>query len=206
MAKNKNDYFKLLEQQIEYCVQASELLAEIVTGYSAEKIQVQTEQMHKIEHMADELHHEILTKLAAEFITPIDQEDILNLVQIIDDITDALDEIVFEFYMFHITQMPESAPELAKLVDNCIKALREALKEFKSFKKPARLFSLLVDVKNIESQADKVYVKAVYDLFSLEKDSKALIGGKEIYESFESCCDLCEHATKVIEQIIIKNT
>ena len=31
-------------------------------------------------------------------------------------------------------------------------------------------------------------------------------GSKAIYESLENCCDLCEHASDVIEQIIIKNT
>ena len=31
MAKNKNDYFKLIEEQIGFCVQASELLEEILT-------------------------------------------------------------------------------------------------------------------------------------------------------------------------------
>lgn len=38
-----------------------------------------------------------------------------------------------------------------------------------------------------------------------EADAKTLIGHKEIYDSLEECCDLCEHAADVIEQII-KNT
>ena len=31
MAKNKNDYFKLTESQVEFCVQAAELLEEILS-------------------------------------------------------------------------------------------------------------------------------------------------------------------------------
>ena len=27
-----------------------------------------------------------------------------------------------------------------------------------------------------------------------------------VYECLENCCDLCEHAADVIDQIIIKNT
>lgn len=56
-------------------------------------------QMHDIEHRADEIHHDILKKLSTEFITPIEQEDILCLVQIIDDITDALDEVILDVYI-----------------------------------------------------------------------------------------------------------
>lgn len=206
MAKKKNDYFKLAEQQIEYCVQASELLEEIICNYSTETIEEQQHKMHQIEHTADQIHHDILTRLSAEFITPIDQEDILLLIQIIDDVTDALDEVILEFYMYHIASIPVDAPELSKVVNRCVKALYEAIKELKNFKKPQTLRKLLVNVNSIEGEADKLYVEAVHNLFATDCDNKTLIGSNAIYESLEECCDLCEHASDIIEQIIIKNT
>lgn len=204
--KNKNDYFKLMEQQVEYCVQASELLEQILCNFSTQDLSSQREKIHEIEHKADEIHHDILRRLSAEFITPIDQEDILRLVQIIDDVTDALDEVVLEFYMFHIEKMPMNAPELSKIVNRCVKALYEAVKELKNFKKPEALRTLLVEVNTIESEADSMYVETIHTLFGNEVDSKVLISSKSIYESLENCCDLCERAADVIEQIIIKNT
>ena len=204
--KNRNDYFKLMEEQLEYSVQASELLEEILCNFSAKEVPAQREKIHSIEHRADEIHHDILAKLSAEFITPIDQEDILRLVQIIDDVTDALDEVVLEFYMFHIDKMPVHAPELSKIVNHCVKALYEAVKELKNFKKPEALRKLLVEVNTIESDADNIYVEAIHELFEKETESKVLISSKAIYESLENCCDLCERAADVIEQIIIKNT
>lgn len=206
MGKNKNDYFKLIEQQVAYCVEASDLLEKILCGFSAGKLPEQRKKMHQIEHEADGIHHSILTKLSAEFITPIDQEDILHLVQIIDDVTDALDEVVLEFYMYHISFVPANADELSKIVNRCVKALQKAVKELKNFKKPSTLRALLVDVNTIEGEADAVYVEAIHNLFAASAEHKILIGGKAIYESLENCCDLCEHAADVIEQIIIKNT
>ena len=206
MAKMKNDYFKLVEQQVECCVQASDLLANILNNYSPEKLNAQRTEMHHIEHQADEIHHDILTRLSAEFITPIDQEDIVHLVQIIDDVTDALDEVVLDFYMFHIDKAPTDAPAFAGLVNRCVKALLEAVKELKNFKKPDTLRKLLVKVNSIEGEADNAFVEAIHNLFGTETESKVLIGSKAIYESLENCCDLCEHASDVIEQIIIKNT
>ena len=206
MAKVKNDYFKLIEKQVDYCVQASDLLADILHNYSPENLNAQREEMHKIEQQADEVHHDILTKLSAEFITPIDQEDIVHLAQIIDDVTDALDEVVLDFYMYHIDKAPVDAAALAKTVSRCVKALQEATKELKNFKKPANLRTLLVKVNSIEGEADAIYVEAIHNLFGSETEAKVLIGSKAIYESLENCCDLCEHASDVIEQIIIKNT
>ena len=58
----------------------------------------------------------------------------------------------------------------------------------------------------METEADNAFVEAIHHLFGHETESKILIGNKAIYESLENCCDLCEHACDVIEQIIIKNT
>lgn len=206
MAKKNNDYFKLIEQQTAYCLEASNLLEEILCKFNADSINAYRTQMHDIEHAADKIHHDILNKLSTEFITPIDQEDILRLAQIIDDITDALDEVVLEFYMYHIDRVPEKAAELSKIVNRCVRALHEAAGELKNFKKPTALRALVVKVNDIETEADMVYAEAIYDLFGSSADGRTLLGNKAVFESLESCCDMCEHATDVIEQVIIKNT
>ena len=116
MAKNRNDYFSLAETQVSYCVRAAVLLECIFRDYSAAESSLHRENIHAIEHEADGVHHDILTRLSTEFITPIDQEDILRLVQIIDDVTDSLDEVVLESYMFHVDVLPEGADRLAGTV------------------------------------------------------------------------------------------
>ena len=206
MAKIRNDYFRLLEEQVGYCVKASHLLSEILCNYTALSISRQREKMHEIENAADELHHHILTRLSTEFITPFDQEDILHLVQIIDDITDSLDKVVLEFYMFNITDTPAYVPSFSKVVDQCVNALFNAIKELKNFKSPTTLRELLVVVKSVESKGDEVFVEAIHHLFTNEKNCVILMSHKDIYENLEECCNQCEHAADVIEQIIIKNT
>ena len=206
MAKKNNDYFKLIEQQVAYCVKASDLLEEILHNFQPAQIIAYRDQMHDIEHDADKIHHDILTRLATEFITPIDQEDILTLVQIIDDITDALDEVVLDIYMYHVERVPARATELSAVVNRCVRALYEAAGELKNFKKPATLHALLVKVNDIENEGDAIYTEAVSALFASLADGKTLLGNKAVYESLEQCCDLCEHAADVIEQVVIKIT
>ena len=208
MAKKKNnDYFELIRNQCAFCVEASDLLTEILHKFHADSVGAYRDQMHDIEHRADDLHHDILNKLSTEFITPIDQEDILRLVQIIDDITDALDEVILDVYMYHIDVIPERTVELSGVVNLCVKALHEATAELKNFKKPEKLHQLLVKVNDAETQADSIYTDAIHRLFaSADLDAKTLFSTKAIYEGLESCCDLCEHAADVIERVIIKNT
>lgn len=206
MAKKNHNYFEMICQQASYCVAASNLLEEILCKFHADSVSAYRSQMHEIEHTADEVHHQILKKLSTEFITPIDQEDILRLVQIIDDITDALDEVILDIYMYRIEQIPEKTAELSRVVNKCVNALYEATEELKSFKKPETLRTRLVKVNDIEVEADEIYMDAIYRLFGSTADVKTLLGSKEIYEGLENCCDLCEHAADVIEQVIIKNT
>ena len=206
MAKNKNDYFKLIEQQAVYCIEASTLLSEILCNYSALSIPMQRDKIHEVKRAANGLHYDILSRLSKEFITPIDQEDILRLVQIIDDITDALDEVIHKFYMFNVTEMPHFVPDISKVVNKCVKTLYNAVKELKNFKKPEKILKLLVEVNSVESEAHVIFADAIHNQFATVTDSKKLISHKAIYESLKDCCDQCEHAADVIEQIIIKNT
>ena len=206
MAKKQNDYFELIQKQSAYCVEASNLLEDILCKFNADSVETYRTQMHGIEHLADEIHHDILKKLSTEFITPIDQEDILRLVQIIDDITDALDEVIMDVYMYHIDVIPERTADLSRIVNQCVKALHEATAELKNFKKPEKLRGLLIKVNDIEIEADGVYMESIYALFGSDLDGKALLGAKAVYEGLENCCDLCENAADVIEQVIIKNT
>lgn len=206
MVKKSNDYFELIKKQTAYCVEASDLLAKILCQFDKNSIIDYRKQMHEIEHRADDVHHDILNELSTEFITPIDQEDILHLVQIIDDITDAIDEVILDIYMYHIERIPNRTEELSKIVNRCVKALDEAVAELKNFKKREVLHTLLIHVNDIEIEADQVYIEAIYELFGSNTNDKNLIGTKAVYEGLENCCDLCEHAADVIEQVVIKNT
>ena len=206
MARKRNDYFQLIEEQLSHSVRASELLGEILTGVTPETIQSYKERMHEIEHQGDEIHHSILSSLSAEFITPIDQEDILHLAQLLDDVTDALDEVALECYMFRLAELPAGAPAFAGLTRRCVGKLCEAAIELRNFRSSGRLRALLAEVNTLEEQADDAYATAIHDLFAEDAAPRTLIAGKAIFDCMEACCDLCGHAADVMDQIIIKNT
>ena len=205
MAKH-TDYFKLFKDQMAICSEASQLLKEMVSQYSPSSSASYHEQMHEIENKSDELTYEIISSLFQEFITPIDQEDLLRLARSIDDIVDALDETVNDLYMYHIEAAPRFAPALVDAIDECVRILALAVDELPNFKKPARLREFLRDVSRSETAGDEVYVSAIYHLFETNDMSPAhFIGIKGVYDSLEMCCDMCEEASQVIEEIVMKN-
>ena len=206
MAKKTNEYFLLIEQQAAICVEAAALLENILTEYSAAGMAVRRVEMHAVERRADGICHDIRNRLSAAFITPIDQEDILHLAQLLDDVTDALDEVALECYMFRLAELPAGAPAFAGLTRRCVGKLCEAAIELRNFRSSGRLRALLAEVNTLEEQADDAYATAIHDLFAEDAAPRTLIAGKAIFDCMEACCDLCGHAADVMEQIIIKNT
>lgn len=206
MAKKTNEYFLLIEQQAAICVEAAALLENILTEYSAAGMAVRRVEMHAVERRADGICHDIRNRLSAAFITPIDQEDILHLAQLLDDVTDALDEVALECYMFRLAELPAGAPAFAGLTRRCVGKLCEAAIELRSFRSSGRLRALLAEVNTLEEQADDAYATAIHDLFAEDAAPRTLIAGKAIFDCMEACCDLCGHAADVMDQIIIKNT
>lgn len=206
MAKKTNEYFLLIEQQAAICVEAAALLENILTEYSAAGMAVRRVEMHAVERRADGICHDIRNRLSAAFITPIDQEDILHLAQLLDDVTDALDEVALECYMFRLAELPAGAPAFAGLARRCVGKLCEAAIELRNFRSSGRLRTLLAEVNRLEEQADDAYATAIHDLFAEDAAPRTLIAGKAVFDCMEACCDLCGHAADVMDQIIIKNT
>lgn len=204
--KQKNDYFKMMEEQIALSAKAACLLNEMLTDYRPEDADKNRVEMHKIEHDGDEVRHEALRRLSREFITPIERDDILQLVQIIDDVTDAIEDVAIYLYMFNVPVLPVRALSMSALVERCVDALQKAIGELHNFKRSSTLKPLLVEVNDVESEADDAYLEAVRELFVTEQAPKERYGMKAVYDSLESCCDLCERAADVIENVVMKNT
>ena len=103
MGRKKNhDYFSMLVDGVSYACAAAEMLNEYLQDFEPEKLSHHIEEMHKIEHAADIAKHEMLQKLLKEFITTIDREDILELADVIDDVTDSLEDVLLRMYMYNI--------------------------------------------------------------------------------------------------------
>ena len=206
MAKVKNDYFKLIEEQFSHSVKAAELMEDIFCNFSKDTIVDRMNEMHEVERAADRALRSISENLSREFITPIDQSDIYRIANQLDNVTDWMDECVMNLHMYDMDVLPEHAVEMAKTAARGVKALAEAVKELRNFKKPEALMARILEVNAIESEADAQLMNAVNHLFRTETDYKKLISGKILYEALEHCTDVCEHVADLFERVIIKNS
>lgn len=206
MASKDYNYFNAFHRLSEYSVNSAELLCEIFENYDCSKAKENIENMHTFEHNADVDKHEIMHRLAKEFITPIEREDIMQLCSEIDDVTDAVEDVFIRMYMFNVQDMRPDAVQFAGIILKCVKAVKQVLKEFPNYKKSTELQNIIIEVNRLEEEGDTLYTQAVHTLFAQEKDAVLIFAWKEVYDNLEKCCDACEHVANVVESIIMKNS
>lgn len=207
MAKKVNYYFETFIKMIDYSCQAANHLQELMSSFTIESLPEWRKLMHGIEHKEDLLRQEMMEKLAKEFVTPIEREDIIEMGNSLDDVTDMIEDILIHIYMYNITSIREEAVEFSSVIVKCCEALKEAMLEFPNFHKSNTLESYFVKVDQLEDEGDLLYINAIHTLYSdPNKDPIKLMVWSELFESLEDCCDTCGKVIDVMQMVVMKNS
>ena len=114
--KDNNYYFDTFEKCISYANEAAILLQSCFEHYDASNMKEHIEKMHKIEHTADGVKHELMERLMKEFLPPIEREDIVELAHTIDDVVDTVEDVLLGMYMYNITTFRPEVKEFTNLI------------------------------------------------------------------------------------------
>ncbi len=202
-----NDYFEGFVTGMESACRAAEYLQTVLEHFDPEKLSSQVEEMHKIEHEADVEKHKLMQKLAKEFITPIEREDIILLLQQIDNVTDFIEDVVRKMFMYNVTSIRSEALEFASIVCQCCTESRDALRELPGFQKSnARLTEAIIKVNEYEEAGDRLYCAAIRRLYTEHAEPLERITWTNMFDWLEACCDACEDVMESVEMVIMKNS
>ncbi len=208
MAKQKKfNYFEAFEKQVEIATEESNLLIEAVKSFSPEAdMHDLFKRAHDIEHEGDMMNRDIISSVAADFITPIDREDIVELAADLDDITDLIEGIMQRFYMFNIQEIHPAVMQFAVIINKSLKALQKAMGPFSEFKKLKKIAHIANDVSELEEEADALYIKAIRDLYiDNASDSLYVLTWTRLFSRLEETCDSCKKAADKMSTIMLKN-
>ena len=204
--KKSNDYFEMLVDLIGYSCEAASLLDKTISNFRMSQIDSNVKEMHEIEHSADIKKHEMLNKLSKEFITPIERGDIIQLANEIDNVTDAIEDVLVRIYMFNISVMREEALEFSNLIVRICNETSALIKEFRNFKKSSEISKIIININDLEEEGDRIYTKSIKGFYTSIMHPIRFITWKETFEYFEKCCDACEHVADGIESVMMKNS
>lgn len=200
-----NDYFKMFLELLDFSCNIASELSRLMRDYREDELGKRLEALHKIEHTADLHMHDVMEKLAKEFITPIEREDIILVARQIDDITDAIEDVLVKMYMFHIGKMRPEALAFADIIVRCCEGLKTVFNEFHNFKKSKVIQEAIIEVNRLEEEGDKVYISAMRTLYG-ENNALEIAKWSKVFNQLEECCDLCEDTADMVQEIIMKNS
>jgi hypothetical protein len=206
MSRRDNEYFTAFISLSEYACQAARMLIDTMNDYHPEELDQKRIEMHKIEHDCDLAKHLMIERLAKEFISPIEREDIMEMAHQIDNITDAIEDVMMRLYMFNITTIRSDALEMAHIIEKCCHAVKESLIEFPNFRRSKTLHQYIVEINRLEEEGDRLYMEATRRLYISDLEAVAVNAWTHVFHIMEKACDACEDVSDVIESVMMKNT
>jgi predicted phosphate transport protein (TIGR00153 family) len=206
MAKTKdNYYFDQFIHLVDYSCRAAEFLNNVALDYKQHDMEALKDEIHLIEHEADLEKHKVVEILVKEFLPPLDREDILSLLRDIDDVTDAVEDVVLTMYFYNVTKTPPVLKQFTRVIYDCTIALKELMVEFVHFKRSKKIGELIYNVLKFEQICDGLYASSLRELYTVETDTREILIWTDLYNRLEKCCDLCGKVSSTVETAYMKN-
>ncbi len=204
--KKKTNYFQLLKDLPLYTQSAAEYLQNSLLEFEPDTLAKSLEEMHAIEHSADLALHVLSEKLAREFITPIERQDIFSIANMIDDVTDSIEDVLMCLYMYNISSLRKESLAFAEVIVACSNELITLMSEFQDFRTSDDIRGPIIEINDLEEQGDAIYVHSIRTLFEERRDPIEVVAWMEIFSRLETCCDNFENVSQTVEHVIMKNT
>jgi predicted phosphate transport protein (TIGR00153 family) len=203
ISNRKEAFFDLFSESAENLRKAAELLQDLIGDYR--DIELKAQRIADREHEGDEVTHAIIRLLNTTFVTPMDREDIYHLATALDDVMDAI-ETVSDLFVLHRIETP--LPEMKAQIDVLVLAAHQteqALAALPNMRRE-RLEPYWIEINRLENEGDRLYRRAIADLFSGEHRAMDVLKWKEVIENLEEALDGLENVANIIESTVLKHT
>jgi predicted phosphate transport protein (TIGR00153 family) len=196
-------FFDFFNQHAELCVKGAAEMVQLMTNF--DDLEKRVHAIESIEKQADKVTHNTIELLHKTFITPLDRDDIHQLITRMDDILDLLEDAAQTISLYDIKAITPEAKRLAELCLASAEKVKAAVGLLHNMDNAPDILKLCTEIDRLEADADHVMRAAMSKLFRDEPDVRNLIKLKAIYEILETVTDRCEDVANIIEGIIVEN-
>jgi hypothetical protein len=194
------DHFKELAELI---VQGSRELEALMTTF--DDVERRRFNIETIEKKGDKVTHATVELLHRTFITPLDRNDIHQLITNMDDILDLIEDSAQSISMYDLRSVTPDAARLAEICVGCAEKVKAAVELLPNMQNAPKILEVCGEIDRLESEADHVMRTAMAKLFRDEPDVRQLIKLRTVYELLEEMTDRCEDVANIIEGIVVEN-
>ncbi len=197
-------FFELFNEHAEQVVQGSRELAVLVAN--GDDLERRAYNIESIEKRADKIAQSTIELLHKTFITPLDRDDIHQLISKLDDILDLIEDAAQLIFIYDIRVVTAEEKKLADICVMCTEKVQTAVGMLSNMNNAAAILAVCVDIDRLESEADHVMRAAMARLFRDEPDVRQVIKLRAVYQTLEAVTDSCEDVANIIEGIVLENS
>jgi uncharacterized protein len=203
----EGNFFELFNLHANEIVEGGKELVALMKslGEGATDLRDHADAIDAIEKRGDVYTRETIQLLHKTFITPLDREEIHQLISNMDDILDLMQDAAESVSLYDIKTVTPEAQQLAEICLACSERVKSAVLLLSKMDNAPTLLKICEEIDRLESDADRVMRSAISKLFRTERDAVTLIKMKAIYELLETITDRCEDVANVIQGIVIEN-
>ena len=204
-APKSGDFFDSFAQSTRNLVAMSQKFKELLDAKEGEREGIVRE-IHDLEHVGDQITHNLFIQLSENFITPFDREDIHYLATSLDDVADFIKGTASRISLYQLKEIDQVMHGLASVLSRQIVEIDNAIQNLRNMKNAQRVREAIVRINDLENEADSIFDLAIARLFSEETNAIEMIKKKEILSVLETATDKCEDVANAIESILVKNS
>lgn len=196
-------FFEYFNQHAQLAVSAAGELLAVLTDLG--ELDRRGREIERYEKQADRITHDTIQLLHQTFITPLDRDEIHQLISGMDDILDLMEDVATCLFLYDVKSVTADARRLAEICVDAIVKVKDAVALLESMRNADAILAICREIDHLESDADYVFRAALAKLFREEPDVKQIIKLKEVYQLLEAITDKTEDVANVIEGIVLEN-
>lgn len=198
-------FIPLFVQAAENVASGATVLFELMSSF--EHVEQGTSRMEELEHIGDQLTHDISDTLNRAFVTPFDREDIAALAAALDDVLDDAEEAARRVATYRIQRPTQLGQDLSRVLHRQCRHIAEAMPLLDRPREGSKLRSHLVELHRLENEADVLLNQALGGLYTGVTEVPQLIAAiqwGDIYSLLERATDRAERVAVVLETVLVK--
>lgn len=201
-------FFDLFNAHADLIVEGGQQLVAMMKSLAngTDGVDVFAAAIDKAETSADRITHETVSQLHKTFITPLDRDEIHQLITRMDDILDLTQDVAQTIALYDIQRATPEAVTLAEITQSCCESVKKAVRMLHSMDNAQAILATCREIDQLESDADRVMRGAMSKLFRDEPDVRQIIKLKAVYELLETITDRCEDVANILEGIVLENS
>jgi hypothetical protein len=201
-------FFDLFNAHVKEIVRGADALVAVMAALNQSQAAAaaHADTLDTIEERADKIVDETMAMLHATFITPLDRDEIHQLIKHLDNVLDTMQDAAGTVTTYDIRRATPEAIQFADIIRVSAQCLERAVGLLHNMNNGPAILESCREITRLESDADRVLRDAMSKLFREEQDVRELIKMKAIYELLETVTDCCKAAATILEAIVLENS